>query len=58
MHQDDLIVEWHCFEILQASEVIEKISIIDRTVPGLITKALNDETDSPLQINKEGMLFT
>jgi len=44
MHQDDLIVERPCLEILQASEGIEKISIINGTVPGLITKALNGET--------------
>ena len=41
---DDLIVEHPCLEILQMSEVIEKISIIDGTVPGLITKALDGET--------------
>ena len=44
MDQDDLIVERPCLEILQNSEVIEKISIINGTVPGLITKALNGET--------------
>ena len=44
MDQDDLIIERPCLEILQTSEVIEKISIIDGTVPGLITKALNGET--------------
>ena len=42
--QDDLIIERPCLEILQNSEVIEKISIINGTVPGLITKALNGET--------------
>jgi len=42
--QDDLIVERPCLEILQTSEVVEKISIINGTVPGLITKALNGET--------------
>jgi molybdenum storage protein len=44
MDQDDLIIERPCLEILQNSEVIEKISIINGTVPGLITKALNGET--------------
>ncbi len=42
--QDDLIIERPCLEILQISEVVQKISIIDGTVPGLITKALNGET--------------
>jgi molybdenum storage protein len=41
MDQDDLIIEPPCLEIFQTSEVIEKISIINGTVPGLITKALS-----------------
>ena len=41
--QDDLVVERPCLEILQNSEVIEKICILDGTEPGNITRALNGE---------------
>jgi len=41
--QDDLIIERPCLEILQHSEVIEKIYILDGTVPGNITRALKGE---------------
>ena len=41
--QDDLVVERPCLEILQNSEVIEKLHIINGMVPGNITKALNGE---------------
>jgi len=42
--QDDLIIERPCLEILQNSEVLEKIHIINGLEPGNITRALNDET--------------
>jgi molybdenum storage protein len=41
--QDDLVVERPCLEIIQNSEVIERIQIINGMVPGNITKALNGE---------------
>lgn len=41
--QDDLVVERPCLEIIQNSEVLEKIQIINGMVPGNITKALNGE---------------
>ena len=37
---DDLIIERPCLEILQHSEVVEKIQIINGLEPGTITKAL------------------
>lgn len=41
--QDDLVVERPCLEIIQNSEVIEQIQIINGMVPGNITRALNGE---------------
>jgi molybdenum storage protein len=41
--QDDLVIERPCLEIMQNSEVIEKIQIINGLVEGNITKALNGE---------------
>jgi len=41
--QDDLVIERPCLEIIQNSEVLEKIQIINGLVPGNITKALNGE---------------
>ncbi|MCP4715941.1 MAG: uridine kinase, partial [Deltaproteobacteria bacterium] len=40
---EDLIVERPCLEILQNSEVIEKIQIINGLEEGMITRALNGE---------------
>lgn len=42
-NQDDLVIERPCLEIIQNSEVIEKIQIVNGMVPGNITKALNGE---------------
>ena len=42
-NQDDLIIERPCLEILQNSEVIQKIQIINGLVEGNITAALNGE---------------
>jgi molybdenum storage protein len=41
--QDDLVIERPCLEIIQNSEVIEEVQIINGMVPGNITKALNGE---------------
>lgn len=41
--QDDLVVERPCLEIIQNSEVIESVQIINGMVEGNITKALNGE---------------
>lgn len=41
--QDDLVIERPCLEIIQNSEVIERAHIINGTVPGNITRALNGE---------------
>jgi len=41
--QDDLVIERPCLEIMQNSEVLESVQIINGTVPGNITKALNGE---------------
>lgn len=41
--QDDLVIERPCLEIIQNSEVIEKVQIINGMVPGNITKALDGE---------------
>lgn len=41
--QDDLVIERPCLEIMQNSEVIKKVQIINGMVPGNITKALNGE---------------
>ncbi|PKN04502.1 MAG: uridine kinase, partial [Deltaproteobacteria bacterium HGW-Deltaproteobacteria-9] len=38
---DDLIIERPCLEILQNSEVLEKIQIVNGLEKGNITKALN-----------------
>ena len=40
---DDLIIERPCLEILQNSEVIDKIQIINGLEEGNLTKALNGE---------------
>jgi molybdenum storage protein len=42
-NQDDLIIERPCLEILQNSEVLEQIQIINGLAPGNITRALNGE---------------
>jgi molybdenum storage protein len=42
-NQDDLVIERPCLDIIQNSEVIEKVQIINGMVPGNITKALNGE---------------
>ena len=41
--QDDLVIERPCLEIMQNSEVIEKVQIINGMVEGNITRALNGE---------------
>ncbi len=41
--QDDLVIERPCLEIIQNSEVIEKIQVVNGLVEGNITKALNGE---------------
>ncbi len=41
--QDDLVVERPCLEILQNSEVVERLQVINGMVPGNITRALNGE---------------
>jgi len=41
--QDDLVIERPCLEIIQNSEVIEEIQIINGMVPGNITKALSGD---------------
>lgn len=41
--QDDLVIERPCLEIMQNSEVIESVQIINGMVPGNITRALNGE---------------
>jgi molybdenum storage protein len=41
--QDDLVIERPCLEIIQNSEVIEKVQIINGLEPGNITRALNGE---------------
>jgi len=40
---DDLVIERPCLEIIQNSEVIERVQIINGLVSGNITKALADE---------------
>ncbi|GBC59102.1 uridine kinase [Desulfonema ishimotonii] len=40
---DDLVIERPCLEIIQNSEVIEKVQIINGLEPGNITRALNGE---------------
>jgi len=41
--QDDLVIERPCLEIIQNSEVIDSVQVINGTVPGNITKALAGE---------------
>jgi len=41
--QDDLVIERPCLEIIQNSEVIEYVQIINGMVPGNISKALTGE---------------
>lgn len=41
--QDDLVIERPCLEIIQNSEVIEKVQIINGMVEGNITRALKGE---------------
>jgi molybdenum storage protein len=41
--QDDLVIERPCLEIMQNSEVIDKVQIINGLVEGNITRALNGE---------------
>lgn len=41
--QDDLVIERPCLEIIENSEVIEKVQVINGMVPGNITKALAGE---------------
>jgi molybdenum storage protein len=41
--QDDLVIERPCLEIIQNSEVIEQVQIINGLVPGNITRALAGE---------------
>lgn len=43
IEQDDLVIERPCLEIMQNSEVIESVQIINGMVPGNITKALNGD---------------
>lgn len=40
---DDLVIERPCLEIIQNSEVIEKVQIINGMIEGNITRALNGE---------------
>jgi molybdenum storage protein len=41
--QDDLVIERPCLKIVQNSEVIESVQVINGLVPGNITRALNGE---------------
>lgn len=41
--QDDLVIERPCLDIIQNSEVIEQIQVINGMVPGNITRALKGE---------------
>ena len=41
--QDDLVLERPCLEIIQNSEVIDNVQVINGMIPGNITKALNGE---------------
>ena len=43
LEQDDLVIERPCLEIIQHSEVIEKVQVINGLVEGNITRALNGE---------------
>ncbi len=42
-NQDDLVIERPCLEIIQNSEVIDRVQIINGMIEGNITRALNDE---------------
>ncbi len=42
-NQDDLVIERPCLDIIQNSEVIDQVQIINGMVPGNITKALSGE---------------
>lgn len=42
-NQDDLVIERPCLEVMQNSEVIEKIQVINGMIDGNITRALNGE---------------
>jgi molybdenum storage protein len=41
--QDDLVIERPCLEIIQNSEVLDSVQVINGLVPGNITRALNGE---------------
>ena len=41
--QDDLVVERPCLEIIQNSEVIENVQVVNGMIPGNITRALKGE---------------
>lgn len=41
--QDDLVIERPCLEIIQNSEVLDKVQVINGMIPGNLTKALNGE---------------
>ena len=41
--QDDLVIERPCLAIIQNSEVIDSVQVINGMVPGNITKALAGE---------------
>ncbi|MGB3224938.1 MAG: uridine kinase [Desulforhopalus sp.] len=43
LDQDDLVIERPCLEIIQSSEVIDKVQIINGLIEGNITRALNGE---------------
>jgi molybdenum storage protein len=43
MDQDDLVIERPCLDIIQNSEVIDQVQIINGLVPGNVTRALNGE---------------
>jgi molybdenum storage protein len=43
MDQDDLVIERPCLEIIQNSEVIDQVQIINGMIPGNLTRALNGE---------------
>jgi molybdenum storage protein len=43
MDQDDLVIERPCLDIIQNSEVIDQVQIINGLVPGNLTRALNGE---------------
>ena len=40
---DDLVIERPCLEVIQNSEVIDRVQIINGMVPGNITRAMNGE---------------